>query len=238
MARPKIQLTKKSGFVLFVILILVAIAGWSSYSYLQTKQELAKLSTAEGQQRLAQQEVDMVINQLKKRMILPDKERPTLATVTDVEVLKKNQPFFQKAQNGDKVLVYVGDKKAIIYRPSKDLIVNVGFIAVSGDDSQLSGTTQQSKMTIEVRNGTQTSGLGQKVADAMKTLYTVQSITDAKKKDYAKTLVIDLGKLKNKDELTKLVQVLDAELVTTLPDGESSSKSDAIVLVGSDKSSE
>lgn len=171
-------------------------------------------------------------------MILPDKEKPTLATVTDVEALKKDQPFFEKAQNGDKVLVYVGDKKAIIYRPAEDLIVNVGFIAVNGDNSQLSGTTQQSQLTIEVRNGTQTSGLGQKVADLLKSSYTVQKIGDAKKKDYSKTLVVDLGKTEDKEEINKLVQALNAEIVTIMPEGESSSQSDLIVLIGSDKSSQ
>ncbi len=238
MFRPKIQLTKKSGFVLLIIVILIGVAGWSSYSYFQTKQELTKLSTVEGQQQLAQQEVDTLVTQLRKRMILPDKEKPTLATVTDVEALKKDQPFFEKAQNGDKVLVYVGDKKAIIYRPAEDLIVNVGFIAVNGDNSQLSGTTQQSQLTIEVRNGTQTSGLGQKIADLLKSSYTVQKIGDAKKKDYSKTFVVDLGKIEDKDEINKLVQALNAEIVTTIPEGESSSQSDLIVLIGSDKSSQ
>jgi hypothetical protein len=58
-----------------------------------------------------------------KLMVLPQEE-PTIATVTDLSKLQ-NQPFFAQATSGDKVLIYAQAKKAILYDPNADKIVNV-----------------------------------------------------------------------------------------------------------------
>ena len=128
-------LVKVIGLVL--IIALAGVATWSYYNYYQAQQKLAKLETPEGQKELAEQETSILMDKIRRHMVLPDDEQPTVATVTDVNVLKENQPFFKNAENGDKVLVYVKDRKAIIYSPSKDVVVNVGVVAV---DEQ-AGTT-------------------------------------------------------------------------------------------------
>ena len=50
-----------------------------------------------------------------------------MATVSDPEKLK-DQPFFAKAQKGDKVLIYSNSQKAILYSPTEDKIVEVAPI--------------------------------------------------------------------------------------------------------------
>jgi hypothetical protein len=52
--------------------------------------------------RAAQEEADAIIAAVRTHMVLPD-ETPTIATVTDPEKLS-DQPFFQQAKKGDKVL--------------------------------------------------------------------------------------------------------------------------------------
>jgi hypothetical protein len=234
------RITKKTGLFFCLILLATSIAGISYYKYLQAKQEIAKLSTPEGQQQVAQRELTVLLTQIKKHLVLPDNETPTLATITDIEAIKKVQPFFDKAQNGDKVLVYAGSKKAIIYRPQADLIVNVGFIAVDGEAAgaqtpPTATTPQPNQLTLEIRNGTQTPGLGQKLAEALKGTYSIQKVTDAKKKDYAKTTVIIVKDAINPEVVKALAQELGADLVTTLPDGEANSAAEVIVIVGGDK---
>jgi type VI protein secretion system component VasK len=66
-------------------------------------------------------------------MEVPD-ETPVIATVSAVEELR-DQPFFKKAENGDKVLIFSAEKKAVIYRESTNKIINSGPIAVTSDDS-------------------------------------------------------------------------------------------------------
>lgn len=56
-------------------------------------------------------------------------ETPTIATVSDITKLQ-GQPFFAKAQNGDKVYVYSNAKKAILYRPSENKIIEETTYAV------------------------------------------------------------------------------------------------------------
>lgn len=94
----------------------------------------------------AQDEITSVVNEVKKIMLLPD-ETPVLATVSDLEKVK-GQEFFAKAQLGDKVLIFMNAKKAILYRPSDKLIVEVGRVnnlqpngQVAGDNITVSGAS-------------------------------------------------------------------------------------------------
>ncbi len=75
-------------------------------------------------QKSAQNELQETITAVGKLMVLPTGETPTIATVSDPEKLK-DQPFFARAQKGDKVLVYTTSQKAILYSPSLNKIVEV-----------------------------------------------------------------------------------------------------------------
>ncbi|PIR80160.1 MAG: hypothetical protein COU25_01495, partial [Candidatus Levybacteria bacterium CG10_big_fil_rev_8_21_14_0_10_35_13] len=55
---------------------------------------------------------------------------PTIATITDKSQLS-TQPFFNNAVDGDKVLVYANAKKAILYRPSTDKIIEVAPVNIT-----------------------------------------------------------------------------------------------------------
>jgi hypothetical protein len=76
-----------------------------------------------------EEEIRITTQAVGKLMELPA-EKPTVATVKDVTQLPANQPFFKVARNGDKVLFYNDAKKAILYRPETDKIINVAPITV------------------------------------------------------------------------------------------------------------
>lgn len=65
-----------------------------------------------------------LVSRVGKHLVLPENETPTSATVTDLSKLK-DQPFFAKAKIGDRVLIYTTSRKAILYDPVADLIVEV-----------------------------------------------------------------------------------------------------------------
>lgn len=78
---------------------------------------------------LADEEVFLTIQKVGKLVELPPNEKPILATVSDKDKLS-DQPFFEKAITGDKVLVYVQAKKAVLYRPSTNKVINVAPVNV------------------------------------------------------------------------------------------------------------
>lgn len=137
----------KSVLLAILILGLMGVAAFFSYSYYQTRQQVLDLKTLEGQQQLAEQELSGLLNQLGKLMLLPEDEEPTVATVTDVEALSQEQPFFARANNGDKVIIYVDERKAIIYSPERNIIVNVGTLLVDVDNEQT--YEQQEDLSVE-----------------------------------------------------------------------------------------
>lgn len=87
-------------------------------------------------QKAAQEETRKLLADVSGLIILPEGEIPTIATVSDPEKLT-DQPFFAKAQKGDKVLIYTNSRKAILYSPKENKIVEVAPINI-GNPSKTS----------------------------------------------------------------------------------------------------
>jgi len=117
-------------FLPFLIAIAIGAAG--IYYIATNKPELLGLSKG---QEAVQAEIDMLIAEVGKLIALPQDERPTIATVTEVDKIK-DQPFFANAQNGDKVLIYTNAKKAILYRPSEKKIIEVGAVNIQQEPQE------------------------------------------------------------------------------------------------------
>jgi hypothetical protein len=66
-----------------------------------------------------------IIAQVSTHLVLPQGV-PKIVPVADVETLKKTQPFFENAQNGDKLLVY--PTKVILYSVVMDKVVEVAVV--------------------------------------------------------------------------------------------------------------
>jgi len=73
--------------------------------------------------------VTTLLDAVSQKTAVPQDETPDVATVTDVSKLQ-DQLFFQKAQNGDKVLMYLTSKKAILYRPSTQTIILIAPLEI------------------------------------------------------------------------------------------------------------
>lgn len=119
--------SRKWLWVVVVISGLIVIAALGMF--LMTRQQLNEVK-----QDLAQQQDDptlkireenkQLIAEVGKLIVLPADEEPTIATVSDLDKLK-DQPFFAKAQLGDKVLIYTNAKKAILFRPLDEKIIEL-----------------------------------------------------------------------------------------------------------------
>lgn len=123
---------KKSAITLAVLLLL-GTTGAAGYFYKQ----LAEIK--KNPNKVAIDETKALIEKISKLIVLPASEQPTVATVTDPSKLK-DQAFFAHAVSGDKVLIYTNAKKAFLYNPAQNKIVEVAPINI-GDASTVSGTS-------------------------------------------------------------------------------------------------
>ena len=116
--------SKKSSkiLVLLAVILLASLAG-NVWSYQRMRMY------KENPEARAEQEIQELLGEVSKLMVLPEGEEPTIATVTDPEKLK-DQPFFAQAVVGDRVLIYTNAKKAILYRPSEHKIVELAPINI------------------------------------------------------------------------------------------------------------
>lgn len=105
--------------IYLVLMVLVLFFACTTYYYYSKFTELKKNPNA-----VAQEEVNELVNKVSKHMVLPEGEVPTIATVNNPENLR-DQQFFSSAKKGDRVLIYTNAKKAILYDPVADRIVEV-----------------------------------------------------------------------------------------------------------------
>lgn len=99
--------------------------------------------------------VTTLLDDVGKKTLLPQEEVPTIATVSDPAKLQ-DQPFFAKAKKGDKALMYINAKKAFLYRPSTDEIIQTSRLEiVDGTASEsasltASGSAQDKEVVLKV----------------------------------------------------------------------------------------
>jgi hypothetical protein len=122
---PAVPAVSKSRlpWILVAALILFSLFMFGQYRQAQHKLQATKAPAA-GQQTAE------IVRRVSKLILLPTGETPTVVTVKDAAKLKGEQ-FYADAQNGDVTLVYGQHKRAILYRPSANIIVNVANVTVT-----------------------------------------------------------------------------------------------------------
>lgn len=149
--QPQGKLRTNKNILFYIgILIFIAITGVAVYS----TYELRQLKNPAYQQQALEKKTKQVIDKVSRIMELPE-ETPQLATVSDVDVLKKTQSFFVKAQNGDQVLVY--SDMAILFRPSSNKIINVAPVNRTASTTTEVAETDKVKATPDEENPPKTS---------------------------------------------------------------------------------
>ncbi len=112
--------------IVLIVLVIVVIA--LDAQRRQAKAELQQMSvkldqlqggnTAENQQRAKE-----VVEKVKTHMELDTTVEPTVATIIDIEKLKAQNPFYNKAKNGD--FLIVTQSRAVLYDAGADVILDV-----------------------------------------------------------------------------------------------------------------
>lgn len=112
---------KRNWWKILIVLVILAGLGLFTREYLNTKQELKDLQHPA---TTGKSDLEVVTEQVSKIAELPQGESPTLATVNDATKLN-GKIFFKNTQNGDRVLIYAKAKRAVLYRPSTNKIIEI-----------------------------------------------------------------------------------------------------------------
>ncbi|MFA6251923.1 MAG: LytR C-terminal domain-containing protein [Candidatus Paceibacterota bacterium] len=217
--------------LLLCILILCAIVGIGFGAYYYREYQSLKANP----NLEAEKEVKSLTSIIGKFMELPADETPTIATVLDKEKLK-DQPFFSKAENGDKLLAYTKAMKAILYRPSTNKVIEVAPIYINQQEmekTQSSTNNTPNGIKIAYYNGTEIAGLSSQAEKSIKAAYPnyqTGTLTNAAKNDYKETIVIDLTGTHGKE--TEQIANLLGGKVSSLPEGEAKPDADILVISG------
>ena len=221
------------SFKILLVVLFVGVCGVAGYFFWQY-QQLKKNPNL-----MSQQEVKEITNKIGEFLELPTDEQPTLATVTDQEKLK-DQLFFKKAQNGDKILIYTNAKKAILYRPKTNKIIEVAPLILGESTEKETSSEEQSKtsspITVAIYNGTSTSGLANDVEKKILSVPNTKVVdkSNAAKNNYKRTTVVDLTGT-NDAIVSQIASALGAEKTKDLPDGETKPEAMILVIAGKEK---
>lgn len=120
-------MTPKRFLLAVSIIIILGALGGVAYYMKSHDTFLGGSSVTQGDE-LTEKDIAGFVKAVGKHMMLPEGEAPVAAKIVDIDELLKTQSFYRGAINGDILLIYQTAAKAIIYSPSRDLLVNVGPI--------------------------------------------------------------------------------------------------------------
>ncbi len=139
MTRPKVEQSASNLFKWWPIILLLAIlVGASAYLILNQSAAIENsVISSSASDSVAVNKIpsspDEVLAALGRLIILSD-AKPNFAIVDEAALaIKATEPFFKDAALGDRILIY--PDRAIIYRPSHNIIVNVGPISLTKSEA-------------------------------------------------------------------------------------------------------
>jgi len=221
------------GLLTILILGALGAGGYFYYKY----QKLAKSPAVQ-----SQKDFDSTLTDVGKLIVLPDDEQPSVATIADVEKLRETEPFFNKAENGDKLIAYSKALRAILYRPSNNKIIDVVPLVINNDQS-LQGDVNapqgpeeaQASPSVTIYNGTGNPGLGQEaktVAETAEAPFAIAGVVNAAKTSYTTPIIVDISKT-HSNEALNLAKLFSGSVAGSVPDGEIAPDTDLLIILGS-----
>lgn len=223
---------KKNKIIILIIGLLILGSG----GFLIYKSGLLEKT---GLIKKEKNEVEVIMKRISQVFLLPS-EIPTVAIISDKEKLS-GQAFFDKAENGDKLLLFTNSNLAILYRDSIGKIIEISQISVANNPAieavpTVTPTTMVEKEDVKIKialyNGSQkvgqTTKFEKEILDKIGDFEVVKK-ADAKN-NYENSLVVDVSG--NYSEVAKsLAEKIGGE-IALLPEGEINIETDLLIIIG------
>jgi hypothetical protein len=144
----KLSLRPGRTSMLFPVLIiaLIALVVFIDARRRSAERQLQELSVQLGQVGDQQQNREMakqIVDEVRKVMDIPTDTEPTVATIVDVAKLRQQNPFYNKAENGDYLIVT--PSRAILYSAKNKKILDVVPVQLEQAAAQTSSKPSQLK---------------------------------------------------------------------------------------------
>lgn len=146
------KLFKNAPWVILIVVILIGgvFVYQQSLKAKSFQKELEELK--QNPQKATEEETKALLDKVGALIEMPN-EQPTIATVTDLAPLK-DQPFFANAQVNDKVLIFSVAKKAVLYRPSTNKVIEIAPVDL---DAPAANVNTNSKANSNSNSNTNSS---------------------------------------------------------------------------------
>jgi hypothetical protein len=244
-------------YILLIVLVVMAITASylliSKFGFKSTSP--SPIDTGRVQVPASQPDANLTtVDRVKRLIYVTSDKQPTVWTITNLDLVKPQNPIlFKDAELGDYLVAWAD--KAVVYSPGKDRIVGMLMTAPGKDATipeppqatstaaaptpeQPASTTEPATPTVptvvhvEIRNASGITGAAKKlkaklVADGL----AVDGVGDAALKRDG-TIVVDLTGGSAPDAVSKVASETGGTVVTAVPDGEPASTSGILVLIG------
>jgi hypothetical protein len=71
--------------------------------------------------------VQSVVDKIAQIALIPTGETPQIGVISDPSTIKENKEFFRNVVSGDYLVVFPNARLMLIYSPTKNIIVNMGY---------------------------------------------------------------------------------------------------------------
>ncbi|PIR53825.1 hypothetical protein COU75_04015 [Candidatus Peregrinibacteria bacterium CG10_big_fil_rev_8_21_14_0_10_42_8] len=121
-------MAKRSSLVVTMLVALLVLVGVLEVKRQTISAQLTNMTNVlEEYQSQGEEEnkalAETIINDVRKLIDIPEDVEPTVATIIDVDLLKAKNPFYNKASNGDHLIVT--PDRAILYSSARKVILDV-----------------------------------------------------------------------------------------------------------------
>jgi hypothetical protein len=135
----------KAGKFLGVLIVigLIALVVVLDMRRRQAEQKLQELSVQYDQTGQAQNKeaAKAIVDRVRRLYTIPDDVDPTVATIVDVNQLRARNSFYNKAKNGDHLIVT--NDRAILYDPTADKIIDVVPVQIQAPEAASSSSSKK-----------------------------------------------------------------------------------------------
>lgn len=124
--------------ILIVLVVLVVVLDTQRRSAQRELKNLTvRLEQLQGNNQANQEKAQQIVERVKLLMDIDTSVEPTVATIVDVKKLQERNPFYNKATNGDYLIVT--QTRAILYREATNKILDVVPVQIEAPSADTAG---------------------------------------------------------------------------------------------------